>query len=68
MKKIYNKTQQNRSVRRFIKKWFSNFIRRKNCHCKNELQIIGDTVQRIEASIEIIAMQIGRWARIEPGD
>jgi len=68
MKKTYNKTQQNRAIRRFIKKCIDSFIRRKNCHCKKEVHKITETVQRIEESIEIIARQVARWAKIEPGD
>ncbi len=68
MKKIYNKEQQNRSVRRFVKKWFVSFIKRKNCNCRKELQKVAESLQRIEESIEMIARQVARWARIEPGD
>jgi hypothetical protein len=68
MKQIYNKAEQQRSVRRLIRQWFSSFVKHHNCRSKRDTKKIIQMLQEIEDSIEIIARQVARWAKIEPGD
>jgi hypothetical protein len=68
MKNTHNKTKQNRSLRRFIGQLFSSFFKRQNCNCLDEIQKVIEMLREIEDSIEIIARQIARWAKVKPGE
>jgi hypothetical protein len=68
MKKIYNKTKQHHFVRRFVGQLFSSLIKRQNCNCLVEIQKVIEILRGIEDSIEIIARQVARWAKVKPGE
>jgi hypothetical protein len=68
MKKTNNKVKQHRSLRRFVKRLFSSVIKRQSCNCAEEVKKVFEVLSEMRDSIEIIARQVARWAKIEPGD
>ncbi len=62
MKNTYNAAQK-RSVRRFIRKLFSSWVKRQNSNCQEEIAKIVDLLRDIEESIDIIVREIARQAK-----
>jgi hypothetical protein len=67
MKNITKAAQRNRSFRRLVGQWFSSLLKRQNGDCQKNFEEVMAKLQDIEDSIEIIARQIARWAKVKPG-
>jgi hypothetical protein len=68
MKNIYNATEQSRSFRRLVRQWFSSLLKRHTCNHREDFEQVLEKLQDIEDLIEIIARQIARWAKVNPGE
>jgi hypothetical protein len=68
MKTIHNVPKPKCYFCPLFKKWFCAMLRTRRSKCSDRFDLVLRKLEDIEDTIEIIARQIARWSKIEPGE
>jgi len=68
MKTTYNVLLTRCGFCKICRKWFRGVLGVRRSKCSDKLDLVLQKLEEIEDTIAIIARQIARWSKIEPGE